>query len=293
MADRYLYLPSVGFCLVAGWGCATVWRAASRRGRGWRTLAVAAGCLVAALGVVRISTRVLDWQSDVTIFRQALTTAPDDYRIHDGLGQAYWIRGDADNARREWLQTLRLEPDSIQTLASLGALYARDKRFDLAIPLLERSSLLNPQSANAHLDLGAAYAETGRMDLAERHFRAAVLLSPVNFNAHNLLGKLYFDSKRFSEAEQQFRESLQCEPNLAAFDNLGYIFAQRGDQEQAETAFKAALAMKGTDSHAHFHLGLIYAATGRTSQAVAELQAALAADPHDPEIMSALEKLGR
>ena len=120
-----------------------------------------------------------------------------------------------------------------------------------------------------------------------------MLLSPLNFNAHNLLGKLYFDSKRLPEAEQQFRQSLQCEPNLAAYDHLGYIYVQWGDRDRAEKAFKAALAMNGADSHAHFNLGLIYAATGRNAQAVEELQAALAADPNNPEILSALEKLRR
>ena len=62
---------------------------------------------------------------------------------------------------------------------------------------------------------------------------------------------------------------------------------------RAEKAFKTALAINGTDSHAHYHLGLIYAATGRNAQAVEELQAALAADPNNPEILSALEKLRR
>ena len=69
----------------------------------------------------------------------------------------------------------------------------------------------------------------GKLDRAEEQFRAAVLLSPLNFNAHNLLGKLYFDSKRLPEAEQQFRQSLQCEPNLAAYDHLGYIYVQWGE----------------------------------------------------------------
>jgi Flp pilus assembly protein TadD len=131
------------------------------------------------------------------------------------------------------------------------------------------------------------------MDRAEEHFRAAVLLSPLNFNAHNLLGKLYFDSKRLTEAEPQFRQSLQCEPNLAAYDHLGYIYVQWGDPGRAERAFKAALAMNRTDSHAHCNLGLIYAATGRTAQAREELQLALKADPNNPEILSALEKLRR
>jgi tetratricopeptide (TPR) repeat protein len=186
-----------------------------------------------------------------------------------------------------------LEPDSAQTLGALGALYAQQKRFDQAVPLLEKALELNPNDAVAHLNLGAVYAETGKLDRAVEQFRAAVLLSPLNFNAHNLLGKLYFDSHRFPEAEQQFQQSLQCEPNLAAHDYLGYIDLQQGDVNRAEQAFKAALALNAADSHAHFKLGQIYAATGRNAQAVEELQVALAADPNNPEIHSALNRLRR
>jgi Tfp pilus assembly protein PilF len=66
---------------------------------------------------------------------------------------------------------------------------------------------------------------------------------------------------------------------------------QSNDAARAEAAFKAALAIKSTDSHAHYNLGLIYAAAGRDSAAVAELQAALAADPKNAEILAALAKL--
>jgi Flp pilus assembly protein TadD len=292
-AERYLYLPSVGFCLVVGWAAAALWRAAAGRQAAWRAVAVTAACFLATLCVLRIVTRVPDWRDDVTLFTETLSDDPNDYRLHDALGQAYWIRGESEGAEREWRETLRLEPSSVQTLDSLGALYAQQQRFDQAMPPLEQALRLNPNDADAHLNLGAAYAETGKLDRAEEQLRAAVLLSPMNFNAHNLLGKLYFDSKRFGEAEQQFRQSLQCEPNLAAYDHLGYVYVQWGNRDRAEKAFKAALAMKSTDSHAHFNLGLIYAATGRNAQAVEELHAALAADPNNPEILSALEKLQR
>lgn len=290
-AERYFYLPSVGFCLVAGWAGAALWRsAAGHQTVFWRATAA---CLLAGLCVLRIVTRVPDWRDDITLFTRSLAAEPNDYRLHDALGIAYWIRGKSEGAEREWRETLRLEPNSVQTLDSLGALEAQQQRFDQAIPLLEQALRLDPNNANAHLDLGAVYAETGKLDRAEEHFRAAVLLSPMNFNAHNLLGKLYFDSKRLAEAEQQFRQSLQCEPNLAALDHLGYIYVQWGDRDRAEKAFVTALTMNSTDSHAHFNLGLIYAATGRNAQAVEELQAALAADPNNPEIRSALEKLRR
>jgi Flp pilus assembly protein TadD len=292
-AERYLYLPSVGFCLVGGWAAAALWRATVRQKPAWRVGAVTAACFLAALCLLRIVMRVQDWRDDITLFTRTLAAEPNDYRLHDALGQAYWIRGESEGAEREWQETLRLEPNNIQTLDSLGALYAEQGHFDKAIPDLEKTLQLSPNDPEARLILGAVYAETGKMDRAEENLRAAVLLSPTNFNAHNVLGKLYFDSDRFVEAAHQFNQSLQCEPNLAAYDHLGYIYMKWSDPDRAEAAFKSALAINSTDSHAHFNLGLIYAASGRKAQAMQELQEALAADPHNPEILSALEKLRR
>ncbi len=291
LAHRHLYLPSAGFCLFAGWACDWLWRGIANRGMLVRSAALTAGLLLAAFCVFRISTRVRDWRSDITLFQRALAANPGDYRIHDSLGFAYWIRGDGDNAEREWQETLRLEPNNVGTLEELGALYASQKNFAQAIPLLEMTSTLDPLNSNAHLQLGAAYAETGNPEGAEKQWLKAAQISPMNYITHNLLGKLYFDSKQFNQAEQQFLQSLQCQPNLAADDYLGYIYMQEGRRDLAEQVFKAALALNNTDSHAHFDLGLIYSATGRTSLAVEELQAALAADPSNPEIRSALAKL--
>jgi Flp pilus assembly protein TadD len=220
-----------------------------------------------------------------------LNDHPEDFRIHDALAAAYWIRNDSSDAEREWLEALRMQPGATGPLNSLGALYAQEKRFDQALPLLKRTVRLDPYDADGHLNLGAAYAEMGKTDRAEEQFRAAVLLFPLDFEAHNLLGKLYYDSQRLAAAEEQFRASLACEPNLAAYDYLGYIAMQRGDREQAEAVFTKALAVKRTDSHALFNLGLIHAASGKKTQAREELQAALASDPDNPEILAALEKL--
>jgi tetratricopeptide (TPR) repeat protein len=291
LGERFLYLPSVGFCLVGGWACATLWQSVSTRSRQAGDWLVAAACMLTALCVLRISLRVLDWRDDITLFSLSIAAEPGDFRLHDLLGAAYWSRGNWEGAEHEWQETLRLEPDSAEPLYSLGVLYAQQKRYDQALPLLEKSLRLNPNDAAAHLNLGAAYAGMGMMDRAEEQFRAAVLLFPLDFNAHNLLGKLYFDSKRLPEAEEQFRQSLQCEPNVAAFDHLGYIYMQRADTVRAEKAFKAALSMNSTDGHAHFNLGQIYAATGRSTDALAEMQAALAADPNNAEVAAALQKL--
>ncbi len=290
-AERYAYLPSVGFCLTAGWALAALWKRVAAGKRVWRSIVEGAVCAAVLLCVLRIVTRVPVWRDDITLLTSTLAVEPNDYILHSGLGQAYSLRGETDAAAREYGEALRLKPDFILALRSLGIVDVQRKDYEEAEKLLSRAITLDPENAEAHLSLGAAYAETGKPDLAEVQFRAAVTLVPLNFAAHNALGKLYFDTGRLQEAEAQFRESLACEPNLAACDHLGYIYMRRGDRERAEKAFRAALSLNNSDSHAHFNLGLICAATGRSVQAREEFQAALAADPDNPEIAAELAKL--
>ncbi len=290
-ADRYFYLPSVGFCLVAGWAAAVFGRIAAKRRLAWQAAAAGSACAVVLLCIVRVATRVPVWHDDITLLTSTLAAEPNEYILRSGLGQAYALRDEWGPAEREYREALRLKPGFAQSLSALGTVYARERRFNEAVPLLGRAIALDPSDAEAHLTLGSAYAETGRMDLAEEQFRTAITLAPLNYLSHNLLGKLYFDAGKLALAEAQFLESLSCEPNLAACDHLGYIYMRWGDRARAQRAFKAALSLNSADSHAHYNLGLIDAASGRSAEARGEFQAALAADPNNPEIASALAKL--
>ena len=289
--ERYLYLPSVGFCWVAAWAWTALWRTVSRHKAKARGALAFVTVVIAALCAIRIYTRNRAWHDDVTLLTRTLAVEPGESRLHDGLGLAYWLRGEAEPAEREWREALRLAPHDANVVDSLGMVYAKKGRYAEAAKLFQAAISMEPRFATAHLNLGATYAEMGRLEDAEPEFRAAVLLSPLDFVAHNVLGKLYFDSGRLREAEEQFRQSVDAEPNLAGYDYLGYVYQRRGDRERAERAFKAALALNPSDSHAHFSLGLIYAAAGRNTEAVEEYQRALAADPSNQEVLSALQKL--
>lgn len=317
-SERYLYLPSVGFCWAIAWAGAALWQRISplparldsaRRPepvegpagesgeaqagrRAWERAALVLGaCVLAALCVARIFTRNRDWRDDITLLTRTLAVQPQDALLHDGLGLAYWWRNQPEAAELEWRESLRLDPNSSSVLNSLGMAYARERRFPEAVKLFQAALSLDPRFARAHLDLGATFAQMGRTDDAEREFRAAVALTPLDFEAHNLLGKLCFDSGRLAEAEAQFQLSLDAEPNVAAYDYLGYVYVRQGAPGDAQRAFEAALTLNPSDSHAHYNLGLIYAAAGQNAEALRELRKALEADPGNPEILSALQRL--
>ncbi len=290
-AERYLYLPSVGICWLAGWGVERLWALASRTGPAARRATVATAVVLAALCCVRIVTRNRDWRDDIQLYTVTLAASPDAYPIRNNLGTVYWHLGNVRAAEREWNEALPFNPQNAIVLNNLGLICAQEKRYNDAIEYFLRAIRLKPNYTDPHLNLGSAYTEIGRTEAAELQLRAAVALSPLNTRARNELGKLYVGAGRLSEAEEQFRRSVESEPNVVAYDSLGDIYARRGQSDKSEEAFGRAVALESFDSHGHFGLAALYAASGRNSQAAREYEEGLKTDPGNREALGALRQL--
>ena len=290
-AERYLYLPSVGICWVAGWGVGRLWALASRTGPVARRAMVTAACALAALGCLRIVMRNRDWRSDIQLYTVTLASSPDAYPIRNNLGTVYWHLGNVRAAEREWNEALPFNPENAIVLNNLGLICAQEKRSNDAVKYFRRAMRLKPNYTDPHLNLGSAYAEMGRSEEAELQLRAAVALSPLNTRARNELGRLYLGAGRLAEAEEQFRRSVQSEPNVIAYDSLGDIYARRGQSNKSEEAFRRAVSLESFDSHGHFGLAALYAASGRSSLAAREYEEGLKTDPGNREALAALRQL--
>jgi tetratricopeptide (TPR) repeat protein len=290
-AERYLYLPSVGFCWVLGWAFRCLWNVTRGRARAWQFALASTASVLAMLAVWRIGTRNPDWNDDVRLYRRTLEFSPDAYVIHNNLGEVYWKQGRKQLAEQEWRVAEKLAPDADYILANLGLVLSDQGRYPEAIADLNRAIQLRPNASGTHVDLGMTYRQMGSLKDAEKELELAVRLSPLSAFARQQLGELYFDEGRFAEAESQFRASLASQPTVDAWFGLGLAQWREGDTAEAERDFKAAQQLDPTDGRAHFMLGLLYGATGRYLQAVSEYQAGFRIDPSNPQAQAAFQRL--
>jgi tetratricopeptide (TPR) repeat protein len=289
-AERYLYLPSLGFCWIAAWGGRRLWTTLAERPAA-RKFYAAGLAIVAILCVVRIVTRNRIWRDDPTFYRSTLAAQPDAIALRINLGAAYWNLGSPDLAEAEWREALRRAPNHWLILNNLGLVAARKKRYDEAIDDFQRSIRLRPSYADSHMNLGRTYAETGDDEKAEAQLRAAVDLAPLYVPARNELAKFYFDAGRFTEAEPQYRSSVSSGGTVQAWNSLGEIYSRWNRWQDAEHAFRLALALDAFDSRPHFGLGAVLEAEGRNNEALREYEAGLQTDPRNPTALEALARL--
>jgi Tfp pilus assembly protein PilF len=289
--ERYLYLPSVGFCWVLGWVGTTLWRAATRHGAWWRGIVVASVLAIAALCTLRIMRRNRDWHDNETLYKATLALQPDAYMIHINLAAIFLNRDDFKNAEQELREADKVAPDYPLILNNFGLLNLKLKRYDEALGYLIRSILKNPKEPQPHLYLAQVYEQTGHVDYAEKEYQTAINLSPLSHGAHAGFGEFYFNQGRLEEAERQFQESLRATKTLRGYWGLGLVYWREGRYVEAEHAFQEAEALVPSSGRAHIMLGLLYTDTKRNREALRELQTGLKSEPTNPQALEALRKL--
>jgi hypothetical protein len=128
MADRLLYLPSVGPCLLAG---AMLERAAagSRLRTAMAGVAVAAVCVVFAFA---FDARARVWQSDLHFHTQTALDVPRSAKAHYNLALALIHAGRRTEAVASFQRALQIHPGFSRAAYYLAELYAENGRIDEA-----------------------------------------------------------------------------------------------------------------------------------------------------------------
>lgn len=288
--ERYLYLPSVGFCALLAGGLVFSFRrfAYSTILRWTLTTAV---IILSILSAREIVARNRVWRDDFTLVTTTLAVEPHASYMRLDLGTLEWNSHRKPEAERDWQMALADMPDNAIALSNLGMAELDAKRYDESARYLQEAIALRPRFAAPHVHLGGVYAAKGDPIRAEAEFRRAVEIYPLSTQARNALGKFYFDAGRLADAEIEYRASVESLPNQEAWDGLGDIYLSEGAPGKAEGAWRESLRLSTYDTHAHVSLGNVYFASGRNVEAETEFRFVLEFDPRNADALGALRTL--
>ena len=170
VAERYLYVPSFGLCLLFG-------LAASEALRRWYRPALAVVALGLLLAAGRTWTRSADWASERALWESAVAAGQDTWRVRLDLGNAHAFEGRPSRAVEQFRLALRRHPPLdarrtlVRNLVLAGALGAADEGCG---PLLAKL----PEDFDCHLIGGEAALARGEREAALRHYRRALAVRP-------------------------------------------------------------------------------------------------------------------
>ena len=202
MANRYMYLPSLGLTFALVWTL-EAWLPRMPRAR-W----IGALCVLAALCVA--SRRALPpWRNAVALFEHALRVADRPGLIHYWLGEALAEVGRAEEAEKEFRLQLRDDPDYLNGYVQLSGIFSRTGRHEEGVAMLRRAVAQAPWSGDAMNNLGLQLLDEGQYAEAGETLETAARMAPRSSVIQGNLGLYYSRVGQLPRGEQHFREALR------------------------------------------------------------------------------------
>ncbi len=281
-ADRYSYLATLGWAVVAG-GAVLALDLAARAGRrpfvSSRVVAIVAAATAVGLGMLTWR-QIGIWHDSVTLWRTAVAADPDCYICLNNLGTALVRAGRGDEASPYFEMAMRIQPGDADAHANLGTVAMQDGRDDEARREFDRALALDPTHAVAHTNVARLLLDAGDAEHAIPHLEVALRKEPNMAEARSNLGLALMGRGDLAAAERELRRAITLQPDLAvSHNNLGTLLLQTNRPEDAATAFRRAAELDATFAEPRYNLGLALVALDRSVEAVAALRDAVRLRP--------------
>jgi tetratricopeptide (TPR) repeat protein len=167
VAERYLYLPLVGFGILLAWLVRHFFEWANRSSEKTAAGSRAASlsrlitflCVAQLLAYFALTAwRNTVWGNEEVLWTATLACEPRSATAHNNLGLIYLRRGDLTRARTHLEMAQQIDPSDAKVWNNLGALYAQSGNTGEALRSFHSALALNPRSASVHYNLARLYA---------------------------------------------------------------------------------------------------------------------------------------
>lgn len=146
IAERVLYLPSMGFCLLVGFGFTILTRKKLFRKKTLNRFLY----FLIAVHSIKTFVRNFDWKDESEIFLSGLRVNGNNAKLWNNVGHALEAKGRFDEALRFFRQAARVQPDDVgahinvgRTLNNLGRLDEAERVYLVRLKLLQKPFYLS------------------------------------------------------------------------------------------------------------------------------------------------------
>lgn len=242
LAERTLYLPSVGLAAATGW---LFVRMAQSRPTAIRVAFVA----VVFLAAVRSWTRNPVWHDNQTNLSALVRDYPQAGRSQAVIGDLLIIRGQLSEGLRSYRLAINVLGNDYQVLTQLSKRLVEIEYFRTAEALLRAAAREHPEHALAHGLLAAVLAERGDAPGTEHYARISLGLEARDPVRHHLLAWSLAAQGRFAEAGEARARGLEQGEALLWQRHMYEAYRHRslGDSGAALIAVDSAWTRASTD----------------------------------------------
>jgi tetratricopeptide (TPR) repeat protein len=130
-----------------------------------------------------------------------------------------------------------------------------------------KAKQLSPTLASPDYNVGWIFAEMDKPNLAIKYYKKAINIDARYYAAYNKIGVIYNNDKNDpKKAEEWFIKSNKAFPNADAYSNLGYLYSQKGQYDDAENMCLKGIEIMPTKFHTYISLSFIYQKTQQNAK---------------------------
>jgi len=217
-ADRYLYLPSLGFCVLAAMLLVRLAGLPQLR----RAALAGVLALAALMGVVT-ARQAAPWENDLLLYENAVAVAPGNAFAKTSLATQLMLRSENDRARRLFLESYAIDSYAWTTSYNLAYLDFTLGDLPQAEFFFKRAIWLDAHNRNQFLLLGLTQKRMGNFTAAAETLAKTAEIWPEAPFVHLSLGEVLEEQGRYDEARREFEKELESSnpaPGRAALARL-------------------------------------------------------------------------
>jgi tetratricopeptide (TPR) repeat protein len=279
MAEHWLYVPSIGFCLILAEALTALYKT-----NRWKRVGLVATVSLISIYLFLTVRQNEYWRDPIRFSEKTLTVAPQSWRLYNELGAEYAQNGENHRAVEAYKKALSINPSAVGIHRNLGDAYASLGKTREAIVSYATALAIKPNDAKTYDHLGNFWSRMGDPQKAIDAYAKAIALDPRQTKARYNLGVQLKNQGEIETAIKIFETTIARDPTyLPAVAALGDLYDRLGRKEKLEALYRWAVDKKVAYAAAYDFMGIQYSIQGDKKRAIAMHARALEIDPASPE----------
>lgn len=275
VAERILYMPSMGFCLLVAYGYEKL---KESNGIKMKYILNISLMLLLVTHSIKSYKRNYDWKNEYTLFMSGVHVNDRNAKLFNNVGHALENEGRFQEALAYFQQAVIIQPDDIGAHINVGRTYNNLKMYDEA-----EKAYLKAKSLFPRIKPGESY----QARIAPNHLN-------VFINLANLIAR---NQTRLEEADYLYRQAISMRADyVQAYINRGDILMKLNRTAQAQEVYEKALLYDSENADIYYNLGVVFLEQGKSAQANVYFNKALELYPeHEQALLNSailLQEMG-
>ena len=259
IANRYTYIPYIGFFYIIGWLIDRYSKGVIIRSYYFNIpLALLLGALTFKQSMV--------WLDGASLWDQAIKTNPGarayisrgdlykqakkydlaiqsyteaikiniaDQEAYTNRGNVYFELNNYEKALADYKKAHSIKPDYVTAIDNIGAIFGLQSKYDSALFYFNKALEVNPQYIASYRNRGLVNIELGRNEDAIKDFKKILEYDTNNPDVMNMVGVCYRNLGKYNDAMIIITEAIKIKPDPRFYLNRAYCYRDLKDLQSA------------------------------------------------------------